>query len=127
MVKDNLLQETAIELKIRTLNYLKYGGLQIPIKGTRINSIGVEIENIENKEHKKVSFVNSENEVIFDHIPEGKYIITIFNDIDNDKKYSFGMAKPFIPAEWFYIIPDTIEIRGNWDITLPALNVEEVY
>ena len=127
MVKDNLLQDTTIELKISTLNYIKYGGLQIPIKGTRINSIGVEIENIENKEHKKVSFVNSENEVIFDHIPEGKYIITIFNDIDNDKKYSFGMAKPFIPAEWFYIIPDTIEIRGNWDIALPALNIEEVY
>ena len=127
IVKDNLLQDTTIELNIRTLNYVKYGGLQIPIKGSRVGSFGVEIENIENKELKKVSFVNSENEIIFDRIPEGKYIITIFNDMNNDSKYSFGTVKPFIPAEWFYIMPDTIEIRGNWDIELPALNVEEVY
>ena len=37
------------------------------------------------------------------------------------------MVKPYIPAEWFYVMSDTIEIRGNWDIELPTLNVEEVY
>jgi hypothetical protein len=125
--KDNILQDTTIELNINTLNYVRYGGLRIPIKGTKISSIAAEIGNIENKELKKVSFVNSENEIIFDRIPEGKYTITIFNDINNDDEYSFGTVKSFIPAEWFYVMSDTIEIRGNWDIELPTLNVEEVY
>jgi len=40
---------------------------------------------------------------------------------------SFGKIKPFEPAEWFYVMPDTVEIRGNWDIELPMINVEEVY
>ena len=126
-LKDNILQDTTIVLNISTLNYVRHGGLRIPIKGSKISSIGAEIENIENKELKKVSFVNSENEIIFDRIPEGKYTITIFNDINNDDEYSFGTVKPFIPAEWFYVMSDTIEIRGNWDIELPTLNVEEVY
>ena len=125
--KDNILQDTTIELNINTLNYVRHGGLQIPIKGTKISSIAAEIGNIENKELRKVSFVNSENEIIFDRIPEGKYTITIFNDINNDDEYSFGTVNPFIPAEWFYVMSDTIEIRGNWDIELPTLNVEEVY
>ena len=126
-VKDDLLQDTIIEITISVLNYIRYGGLRIPIKVTKSSSIGVKLENIENKELKKVSFVNSENEIIIDQVPEGKYVITVFNDVNNDNKYTFGTVKPFIPAEWFYVMPDTIEIRGNWDIELPIINVEEVY
>ena len=126
-VKDNLLQDTIIEITISVLNYIRYGGLRIPIKVTKSSSIGVKLENIENKELKKISFVNSENEIIIDQVPEGKYVITVFNDVNNDNKYTFGTVKPFIPAEWFYVMPDTIEIRGNWDIELPIINVEEVY
>ena len=42
-------------------------------------------------------------------------------------RYSFGTVKPLVPAEWFYMIPDTIEIRGNWDIELPMINVEKLH
>ena len=101
--------------------------MQIPITGAVVSSFGAEIENIENKELKKLSFVNSEKEIIFKQIPEGNYTITIFNDINKDYKYSFGKIIPFEPAEWFYVMPDTVEIRGNWDIELPMINVEEVY
>ena len=126
-INDNLLQDSTIELNISTLNYVRYGGLQIPIEGPEFSSFGAEIVNVENKELKKLSFVNSEKELFFKQIPEGKYTITIFNDINNDYKYSFGKVKPLEPAEWFYTIPDTIEIRGNWDIELPMINIEEFY
>ena len=127
IINDDLLQDSTIKLNISTLNYVRYGGLQIPITAAVVSSFGAEIENIENKELKKLSFVNSEKEIIFKQIPEGKYTITIFNDINKDYKYSFGKIKPFEPAEWFYVMPDTVEIRGNWDIELPMINVEEVY
>ena len=126
-INDNLLQDSTIELNISTLNYVRYGGLQIPIEGPEISSFGAEIVNVENKELKKLSFVNSEKELFFKQIPEGKYTITIFNDINNDYKYSFGKVKPLEPAEWFYTIPDTIDIRGNWDVKLPMINIEELY
>ena len=74
-----------------------------------------------------LSFVNSEKKIVFEEIPEGEYLITIFNDINNDEQYNFGKVKPFEPAEWFYVLSDTIEIRGNWDIELPIINIEEVY
>ena len=64
---------------------------------------------------------------MFEEIPEGEYLITIFNDINNDEQYNFGKVKPFETAEWFYVLSDTIEIRGNWDIELPIMNIEEVY
>jgi len=127
IINDDLLQDSTIKLNISTLNYVRYGGLQIPITGAVVSSFGAEIENIENKELKKLSFVNSDKEIIFKQIPEGDYTITIFNDINKDYKYSFGKIIPFEPAEWFYVMPDTVEIRGNWDIELPMINVEEVY
>ena len=124
---DNILQDSTIELKINTEKLLRYGGLKIPIEGEEISSIGASLLNVENKELKKLSFVNSQKELHFNQVPEGRYTITIFNDYNNDNKYSFGTVKPLVPAEWFYMIPDTIEIRGNWDIELPMINVEKLH
>ena len=127
IINDDSLQDSTIRINISTLNYTRYGGLQIPITGLEISSFGAELQNIENRELKMLSFVNSEKKIVFEEIPEGEYLITIFNDINNDEQYNFGKVKPFEPAEWFYVLSDTIEIRGNWDIELPIINIEEVY
>ena len=126
-IHDNILQDSTIELKINTEKLLRYGGLKIPIEGEEISSIGASLLNVENKELKKLSFVNSQKELHFNQVSEGRYTITIFNDYNNGNKYSFGTVKPLVPAEWFYMIPDTIEIRGNWDIELPMINVEKLH
>ena len=127
IINDASLQDSTIRINISTLNYTRYGGLQIPITGLEISSFGAELQNIENRELKMLSFVNSEKKIVFEEIPEGEYLITIFNDINNDEQYNFGKVKPFETAEWFYVLSDTIEIRGNWDIELPIINIEEVY
>ena len=60
-------------------------------------------------------------------IQEGRYTLALFSDRNNDKTYTPGIAKPLTPAEWFYVMPDTIEIRANWDIEMPSLNIQELY
>lgn len=58
-----------------------------------------------------------------DKIPEGEYSLMFFRDLDINNKYSYGNIDPFIPAEWFSIYPDTIQIRSNWDLDINGINL----
>ena len=47
-----------------------------------------------------------------------------FKDIDNNKAYSPGNIYPYVPSEWFYNYPDTVEIRSNWDMELEVVDIK---
>jgi hypothetical protein len=51
----------------------------------------------------------------FDKLPEGKYKIDIFGDIDNNNSYSYGALKPFQFAEPFTVSDDTLRVRKRWE------------
>ena len=59
-----------------------------------------------------------------DQLPENTYSLILFDDSNNNLLYDFGNAYPFYPSEWFYWLPDTIDIRANWDFELPSINLE---
>ena len=44
--------------------------------------------------------------------------------VSGDLESSAGNIYPYIPSEWFYIYPDTVEIRANWDMELEVLNIQ---
>jgi hypothetical protein len=44
-----------------------------------------------------------------------------FQDTDSNKHYSHGSAFPHHVAEWFTVLPDTIEVRANWDKVIPPI------
>ena len=48
----------------------------------------------------------------------------IYNDKDENRTYSSGSLSPLVPAEWFYIYPDTIQIRSNWELDLDQIDLE---
>jgi len=121
------LQDSIITVNINTTDYQGYGGLYIPIAGQIDSLLGAVLHSIENSEQKNLSFVNSQARLEFNQIREGRYTLTLFSDRNNDKTYTTGTAKPLTPAEWFYVMPDTIEIRTNWDIEMPSLNIQELY
>ena len=61
---------------------------------------------------------------VFPDILPGVYQIEVFRDEDDNRRYSFGEAIPFVPAERFYVCPDSIKVRSRWpnegnDIVLP--------
>jgi len=122
-----MLQDSIITVNIKTTDYQRYGGLYIPIVGQIDSLLGAVLHSIENPEQKNQSFVNSQQRLEFNEIREGRYTLTLFTDRNNDKTYTTGKAKPLTPAEWFYVMPDTIEIRTNWDIEMPSLNIQDLY
>jgi hypothetical protein len=125
--KEKTLQDSVITVNIKTTDYQGYGGLYIPIAGQIDSLLRAVLHSIENPEQKNLSFVNSQERLEFNQIREGRYTLTLFSDRNNDKIYTTGTAKPLTPAEWFYVMPDTIEIRTNWDIEMPSLNIQELY
>ena len=121
------LEDSVITVNIKTTDYQGYGGLYIPISGQIDSLLKSVLHSIENPEQKNLSFVNSHGRLKFNQIREGRYTITLFSDRNNDHTYTTGIAKPLTPAEWFYVMPDTIEIRANWDIEMPSLNIQKLY
>ena len=82
------------------------------------------MKNIEKLVPEFRSVVNSSGNTSIIKIPEGNYFLMFFKDIDNNKTYSAGNIYPYIPSEWFYIYPDTVDIRANWDMELEVLNIQ---
>ena len=122
-----MLQDSIITVNIKTTDYQGYGGLYIPIAGQIDSLLGAVLHSIENPEQKNLSFVNSQQRLEFNQVREGRYTLTLFSDRNNDKTYTTGTAKPLKPAEWFHVMPDTIEIRTNWDIEMSSLNIQDLY
>lgn len=50
----------------------------------------------------------------FDHILPGLYQLNAFRDANNNGRYDFGSAFPFVPAERFIVWPDTMKVRSRW-------------
>ncbi|MFC1569836.1 Ig-like domain-containing protein [bacterium] len=60
----------------------------------------------------------------FQSIFPGLYTIWAFRDGDDNGKYSHGRPYPYVPAERFITLPDTIKARSRWsnagnDFSLP--------
>ena len=74
---------------------------------------------------EKSIWLQGEGAYRFTRLLPGSYVLSVYRDENGDGKYSGGEAFPFIPAERFYIYPDTVHIRSRWpdegeDITLPG-------
>ena len=78
------------------------------------------------KEHSALgTYVNFDGKINIQRIREGNYSLLFFEDSDGGNRYSYGSLDPYKPAEWFFIYPDTVEIRGNWDMELTGIQFEK--
>ncbi|MBU35807.1 MAG: hypothetical protein CMG29_01140 [Candidatus Marinimicrobia bacterium] len=109
-------KDSVITIKIETTRPQGYGGFSGSVKGYDSGNLITHIKSVENNEWNFKSVVNSERRFEYNNIPESSYIFFVFDDRDQNTEYSHGSAFPFEPSEWFYVLPDTIEIRANWDI-----------
>jgi len=51
-----------------------------------------------------------------DRLPEGRYIVAAYQDIDSTGSYSYGRPFPFVPSERFTVYPDTVKVRARWGV-----------
>ena len=73
--------------------------------------------------------INGPGEYRFEQLPEDKYQIKAFWDLDENGQYSPGSVIPFSFAEPFVVSDDTIKVRKRWetrgiDIKLPDPGTE---
>lgn len=110
---------------INTKKEQGYGGLLGQVVDSGKKKMMAELQHTQNKHWIFNSFVNSNSRFEYVDIPEGFYTLLIYEDRDNNGSYSFGSANPFFPSEWFYVSPDTFEVRANWDVEIPKIIVGE--
>ena len=84
------------------------------------------IKSIEKQDIKYSKIVNSDLSFELAMIPEGKYTMIIFDDKDGNSEYTFGLVTPYFPSEPFLIVPDTLEIRSNWDLEINEISLERL-
>ena len=117
------LEDSIYSIKINTKDRLGYGRLKGMIINQQIQQLVVEAVSIENFSDRYPTIVNSDSTFELNTLPSGKYTLLFFEDADNSQDYSYGEVFPFKPAEWFYVYPDTIDIRANWDYELKEINL----
>ena len=101
-----------------------YGGLNGQFERPDMITV-IQLASMEKEPEIFHSGVNSNHQFKFQNIPEGPYRLMIIDDVDQSGAYTFGKASPFLPSEWFYVHPDTFEVRANWDIDVGSIRVGE--
>jgi hypothetical protein len=49
-------------------------------------------------------------------LPEGRYAVEAFEDLDGDGRYHAGLPFPFAPSARFAVYPDTVRVRARWSV-----------
>ncbi|MBL7059770.1 MAG: Ig-like domain-containing protein [Candidatus Marinimicrobia bacterium] len=111
-------KDSLTTIVIKTTEPIGYGVLRgqtdIPwCKNCRVN-----LTSADNSTFTLSECVNSATVFEFNHVPEGTYFLMIYNDQDQNNSYTFGDAIQNVVSEQFWQIPDTVDIRANWDLEL---------
>ena len=118
------LKDSIASIDFKTSNYTGFGSLLINTNIESNEQIFAELKNVEKLVPQFRSVVNYSGNTRMINIPEGNYFLMFFKDIDNNKAYSPGTIYPYVPSEWFYNYPDTVEIRSNWDMELEVVDIK---
>lgn len=52
----------------------------------------------------------------FKKLPEGEYVLFLFIDENNNRKFDFGSSYPFKPSEKFVFFEPMLNLKGGWKI-----------
>ena len=58
-------------------------------------------------------------------LPEGRYELMVVNDSNGDKVFNYGSVNPTERSEWFFVSPDTFDVRANWEIDIGKIKIEK--
>ena len=110
-------------INFKTSSYQKYGILNFFPINTSDEKFIAELQPLENNLKTHNIYIDSDEHLKINKIIEGEYSLMIYNDKDENNRYSNGEISPFKPSEWFYLYPDTIKIRSNWELDLGKIDL----
>lgn len=114
--------DSTINIAIKSEKALGYGGVTGYLKEIYNNAL-IKLTSINDESRFFYSTIDTNLKFIFESIPEGAYSLTLIKDEDKNGSFTFGKVIPFKPSEWFYIHPDTFNIRSNWDIDIGTVTI----
>jgi len=114
--------DSTINIAIKSEKALGYGGLIGYLKEI-YNNVLIKLTSINDESRFFYSTIDTNLKFIFESIPEGAYSLTLIKDEDKSGSFTYGKVIPFKPSEWFYIHPDTFNIRSNWDIDIGTVTI----
>ena len=120
------LKDSVVTVSFKTGDYQGFGRLIISCADTVSESLVAELLEMEKEPRSFRTVVNSKGIFNMKQIPEGNYSLSFFLDSDGNNAYSHGNIDPYQPSEWFYIYPDTVKIRANWDLELDQIKLEQI-
>lgn len=59
--------------------------------------------------------MTQKEEYSFAELLPGRYLVSAFLDLDENRRFSYGRPIPFIPTEPFWISQDTVMVRSRWE------------
>jgi len=118
------LADSLITLQIKTSNYEPTGRLIATVNAGSKQQIKSVLMSTEKSQFILTKSVNSNTLFDYVKVPEGRYRLMFFSDMNQNNKIDAGRAEPFQTGEWFTFYPDTIKIRANWDLELKTIYLE---
>jgi hypothetical protein len=72
---------------------------------------------VERNKNTYSTLINKETTFQFKWIPEGKYKLGGFIDLDENGKFSGGKLFPFRFSEPYVVKDDTLRVRKRWELS----------
>ncbi|MBI2428266.1 MAG: Ig-like domain-containing protein [Ignavibacteriales bacterium] len=94
-----------------------YGSIEGNFAGFRSETSVIQTENIVDKKQpqKKVK-TSAAGKFSFSRLPEGRYVLKAFDDLNKNFMHDAGKPFPFLRAEQFSHYKDTIRVRPRWPV-----------
>ncbi len=115
------LIDSVTTVSFKTSNFIRFGRLLGQIDSGLPGKVVVQVKYLEKELKNFHAVVNSDGSFEMNRLREGNYSLLFFQDSDGNNSYSYGNLSPYRSAEWFFAYPDTVEIRGNWDMELTGI------
>ncbi|MFQ6673416.1 MAG: Ig-like domain-containing protein, partial [Fidelibacterota bacterium] len=110
------MSDSTVSFRIEIQRPTGSGGLVGSVVGRYRKDSRVVASSVEKPSISYSIAVNSTGEFQFSELPAGFWVLSVYQDRDQNGRYTYGKAVPFQPAEPFQLFPDTVEVRANWDV-----------
>mgnify|MGYP001493221629 CR=1 FL=1 len=77
---------------------------------------------LKNKKNEYSNTIQIDGSYILDGILEGEYQLLIYEDRNNNSVFDMGSFTANEFAERFFVYPDSLSLRANWELEIPKWN-----
>jgi len=122
--KNKSIMDSILTFSFSTSQHKKYGSFIGNFISHNLTPMKARLISFQKSQLYYDVIVNSDLSFKINRIPEGKYKLLFFHDQNNDNIYNAGYLKPYLNAEWFSFMKDTISIRNNWEAEISNIILE---